>query len=400
MAGTILTTIILNRYLGPSLRGEYALVMNSLMLITSILNLGLPQVYHYFYRKSENYFVIFKNLIFIQFVFLVSIGTIIQLFFSLEFSVKILLILIPIVILTQQINIISLVTNINLRNRNNIIVSFTNVLIWIIISLTIKRNLIVAFFIYAFKEILFCLISKDVIKFKFSEFKFEFKEWKKIIVVAFIPMITMILNTMNYRVDTLILGYSVSSYQLGLYSAALSIAEIAWIFPDIFKEIMFNKSAKNDSISLICKSIRITLFINLIMIITIIIFGKLIIYILMGKEYLASYSVIILLFFGIPSMSFFKIINPLYLANGKQMFGFKALFISVIVNIFLNILLIPYIGINGAAISSIVSYSICGFIFVHSFSKEYNIKICEIIFLKIEDLKEIINIVKKCYKKS
>lgn len=389
MLGTILTTILLNRYLGPSLRGEYALVINQMVLVTSVLNLGIPHIYHYFYRKSSKYFIIFKNLIFTQFIILILLNIFIQFFFKINNSTRIILILIPIVILAQQINIISLVSDLNKRNVNNIYTTFFNIAFWIFIFICSKQNIILPYLAYAFKEIFFCIISFKLIDFKLKEYRFELKEWKSIIIVAFVPMLTMILNTMNYRVDTIILGYTVDTFELGLYSAALSITEIAWIFPDIFKEIMFSKSAKNDSIDVICRSIKFTLIINFIMILGIIIFGKIIIFILMGKEYLSAYNVIILLFFGIPSMSFFKIINPVYLANGERSFAFKTLLIAVVVNVGFNFILIPYLGISGAAIGSIFSYTICGIIFLFSFVKRYNVKLSDLFIINKEDIEVI-----------
>ncbi len=392
---TVITTAILNRYLGPNLRGEYAFVINQMILLTGFLNLGLPHIYHYFYRKSERYITIFKNLVFAQFILFMSIGIILQFSNFISKQIKILFLLIPIVVLAQQLNIMSLIHNINKRNKNNILVAAFTILIWIIIFLYKKQNIIYAYLAYALKEIILIVMSIKIIGINIKDFKIDIPEWKNMIKIAFVPMITMVLNTMNYRIDTIILGYSVDLYQLGLYSAALSIAEIAWIIPDIFKEIMFNKSAKNDSIETVCKLIKITLLVNIIMIIGIIIFGKIVILVLMGTDYIKAYNVAIILFLGIPSMSFFKIINPLYLANGNRVFAFKILLYSVIINILLNILLIPYYGIYGAAFSSVISYSVCGIIFLISFSRIYSIKMYDLIIIDKNDVYNTILLINK-----
>lgn len=383
--GTVVTTALLNRYLGPKLRGEYALVINQLILIVGIVNLGLPNIYHYFYRKSSEYSLIFKNLVFFQFIFLIVINSLLILFFDLSSEVRVILFLVPFVVIAQQVNIMALIHNINKRNRNNISVAFISVILWIIVVLFTKENIIYAYGIYGLKELIISIKSLKIIKFDITNFKIDIKKWMEILRVAFLPMVTLLLNTMNYRIDTIILGYNVEPYQLGLYSAGLSIAEIAWVVPDIFKEIMFNKSAKDDSIEVVIKSIRITLLINLFIIISVIIFGKLIILILMGRAYQESYSIIILLFLGIPSMSFFKIINPLYLANGNRVFSCKILFYSVITNILFNLILIPFYGIYGAAFSSVVSYSLCGIIFLLSFSKKYDINVKDLLIVKKDD---------------
>ena len=383
--GTVITTVLLNRYLGPQLRGEYSLVINQMALIVGVLNLGLPQVYHYYYRKSEDDCKVFENLVMTQFVILLILSFILQ-FNVKNNSSKIIILLVPIVVFAQQLNIISLVRNLNKRNKNNVIVAIFNVLMWIYVYFFSKTNIYLAYLVYAAKEIFLCIKSLKIVNYKLEYYRFEPKKWISILGVSFLPMVTMLLNTMNYRIDTIILGYSVNLYELGLYSAGLSIAEMAWVIPDIFKEVMFNKTAKDDSTETISRLLRITFIINILMIITICIGSKLIIHILMGDEYLEAYKIVMIMFLGIPSMSFFKIINPVYLAKGDRNFAFKVLLYSVISNILLNFVFIPRYGIYGAAISSVISYSICGIWFLISFSKTFDINIKDSIILKKEDI--------------
>ena len=94
------------------------------------------------------------------------------------------------------------------------------------------------------------------------------------------------------------------------------------------------------------------------------VFGKFIITLLYGKEYLNSYLVTTILFFGCISLTFFKILQPVFIADGNQVNACIYLSISVIINIIANYLLIPHMDFIGASIASVISYSICGGLFL------------------------------------
>ena len=94
-------------------------------------------------------------------------------------------------------------------------------------------------------------------------------------------------------------------------------------------------------------------------------------------------------------MVFFKMIAQYNVVNKKQIINVIMLSVSVLVNIVLNILLIPKYGIIGAAIASIIGYFICAIVFVVYFSKVSSIPIREIVFLTKDDLTLIKNVVNK-----
>ena len=69
----------------------------------------------------------------------------------------------------------------------------------------------------------------------------------------------------------------------------------------------------------------------------------------------------------------FNILNT-HLASsyGKPMFGFYPLLLSLIINVLINCILIPSIGIKGAAISTTISYSVLGIIYFFQYKKFIN----------------------------
>ena len=94
-------------------------------------------------------------------------------------------------------------------------------------------------------------------------------------------------------------------------------------------------------------------------------------------------------------MIIYKLIHPLYIANGKQKAILTILFISVLINVILNYIFIPKYNIYGAALSSVFSYSLCSVIFLVLFCKEYNVKIKDILFINKSDIDFCTNLIKK-----
>jgi O-antigen/teichoic acid export membrane protein len=72
--------------------------------------------------------------------------------------------------------------------------------------------------------------------------------------------------------------------------------------------------------------------------------------------------------------------------------------IPLVFNVLLNFYLIPKYGSKGAALSSLITYSMAAFFFLHFYSKETKIKIKEILHFRKSDFDPIVAIYKKIKK--
>ncbi|MGY1464914.1 lipopolysaccharide biosynthesis protein [Bacillus toyonensis] len=100
------------------------------------------------------------------------------------------------------------------------------------------------------------------------------------------------------------------------------------------------------------------------------IFGKIAISILATDEYLSAYKIIPLItisYFVWGVGQFYSL--GLHIAN-KMLLNSVIVVITAIINIVLNILLVPKLGINGAALATIIAYLIAN-IFYYYFSEKY-----------------------------
>ncbi|MGX1262646.1 O-antigen/teichoic acid export membrane protein [Rossellomorea marisflavi] len=396
-----INSVLINRYLGPTLRGEYAYIINIVNIFALILNLSIAQALPYFKKKYGDMVIKeFLNIIYLQLFFYATVFFIISIIISNTILTYVLLISL-ISQFFMQINFLSIISDINKRNKINVVSSCIQTLFLLLIyffSSDPKLYLIIIVYSsYMIINVILMILLNGLLPTK--KFKVNLGLFKKIIKYSFFPMITSLLITFNYNVDIVLLKFFTSYTEIGIYSLGVSLAGMLWVIPDAFKDVLFNKTAKNDSIRDIIFSIKINVYICIIVIIGFLIFGNVFIEILYGHEYTDAYTVTYILFIGTIPMIFFKMINTLYVAIGKQKYSFYILLSSVVLNVVLNIILIPEYSIMGAAFASVFSYLLCGMLLLFSFSKMYKININEFFFINKNDYMKISKIIKTKFKK-
>ncbi len=395
----VTSSILINRYLGPSIKGEYVYILNIINITSLVLNLGLYQSYPFFKREGilnvQNKFV---TNVFIQFFVYLIICVILTILFpnnKLFFSI----LLIPLMVIVRQLIFIILVDKINLRNIITIIHQTFFVIILLIsfffINSSLRVIIILMYISYLFNIVILLIALRN----NLFPLDFDFSFLVRSIRFGFFPMLTSLLISLNYKIDILILGNYVSFEQIGLYSTGVGLAQIAWLIPDAFKEVLFHKTSQSDSIKEIVIGIKFNLYLSVIIWLIVVFFGQYGIVLLYGNAYKDSYEVTKLIFLGIIPMIFHKLITTLLIAKGKQKLCFFFFSISSIVNIISNFILIPIYEINGAAFSSIISNSLCGVLFLAYFIKMTNIKLHNFFIINKREIIFLRNLIMSLYKK-
>lgn len=163
------------------------------------------------------------------------------------------------------------------------------------------------------------------------------------------------------RIDQIMLGEMVNDYEVGTYSAALKLSEIWYIIPTIicnsffpsiieakkFGEQTYFKKIQNLFNILFLLSFGIAVFVTF--------FSNLIIYVLYGDQYKDAALILsihiwtsIFVFVGVGSSNFFIIEN-------LQLKTFTRTALGAVVNIILNLILIPKFLSVGAAVATLIS---------------------------------------------
>lgn len=385
-----INTIIINRYLSIELKGEYTYLLNISNILNVVLNLGVAQSYPFFKKNGLRNLDDIFNSIFIVQIIIYTIPISIYLIANKD-SGNLFWIIITTILMIYHLNIsfVMMVNNIKLKNKVNILINVIYTILLFIIFIISSNKIEYILSAYIFKyilEIVLIIIVGEKIKL-ISLFKIDIIVIKKILSMGIYSMLLLLMTTLNYNIDIIILKYYSSYSVVGVYSVGVTLATMIWIIPDAFKEVLFSKTSKDDSIKEIIVSIKLNLYICCIIIVSFLFLGKIFIYIAYGKEYVNSFFITVILFIGTIPMIFYKIINTLYISIGEQKISCFILFISTVINIILNFIMIPIWGGIGAALSSVFSYAVCGVFFVYRFSKDYNVKLSEFIVLSANEVK-------------
>lgn len=195
---------------------------------------------------------------------------------------------------------------------------------------------------------------------------------KKIKKEFFVYSSTLILisfmNIILHRIDRIMLGIYMTSEAVGIYNIAAAVAglitfllvSLNMIFSSVVSEVYSTKRMKilGDLYSTITKWLII---LTLPVVISIVFFSETIMK-FFGQAYIVGSSALLILTLG-------QMINVSVGANGSimKMCGyekllFKNIILMVIINIILNIVLIPKIGILGAALATGISIAIVNII--------------------------------------
>lgn len=378
---SFVSSIIINRYLGPDLKGQYTYIINYVGILSLILNLGFGQTYTYFRRKhGEEVKQIFINIYYYQALAYFALFGLVNIFYV-DYTLNIVLFTSILAQFNSQVGFMALVFNLNKRNIIAIVSAlfYSSLLVIIVVLPDNSLNyILIAYILKLLIDTVLIVVQNTIVP---NTIKINKKLLWEMLKYSFFPMVTSLLITLNYSFDIIIMKKFITYDQIGIYSVGATLAAILWVVPDAFKDVLFNKTSKEDSLRDVTFSIKFNIYFSVLVIIVFFIIGKYFIHFFYGIEYLNAYNVTLILFIGNIPMILFKLINTLYISIGKQKFAFFTLLLAVIGNVVANFLLIPLLGIEGSAISSVVSYFVCGLIFLYSFLKKYNLRLREIILI-------------------
>lgn len=173
------------------------------------------------------------------------------------------------------------------------------------------------------------------------------------------------INMINYQADTIMIGYFLTAASVGYYGVASGFSKFFWIIPQAIQTITYPATAEywsknyNSALqTMIDKSMKYTACLLFPIGLSVGFFSKEIITIMFGDAFVSSVLPLQILIVGTVIFGLIKAIGGSVTAVGRPDLGLKVVVISAAINITLNFLLIPYFGIIGAAIATVVSLSI------------------------------------------
>lgn len=164
----------------------------------------------------------------------------------------------------------------------------------------------------------------------------------------------------SYRADVLLLGWmAVADAQIGLYAIAVRFAEMLFYVPDSIATVLYptiSGATRADADRRIVQVTRITLLATVLLGLALIPSAYVALRLLLPK-FVDSMPALIVILPGIVSLSLSKVLAAYIQGVGRPGPVSVAAIVGLVINLVANILLIPRLGIVGAAASSAISYS-------------------------------------------
>ena len=391
-----LFSILYRRYFGAELTGQAAVIQNQATMAGLILCFGIYQAYPYFrrlkLRPPEQLYREYIDRSFGIFFLYCLICAALILLVPMAEEQKIVLVLIPMQVAVKLLNYVVLIERPRLRNMVSIILNCVDIVMILILFFVAEASfpLICGFLI--FKDLVYFVIAVQNLKVPLIRIRPTLKGLWPYIRYGFVPMLTVILMEINYKVDVLMLDGRVTNAEIGIYSLGVQLAERMWLIPEALKDILLSKLSKGKGVDEVSKVTRISLALMVCCIIAMALLGRPIIDLFFGSEYSEAYQVMLVILASVISMVFYKTIYVYNVAHGKRAVNMIILGIAAVLNVGLNALLIPTMRIYGAAVASLASYTVCGLVFLIHFHHDSGVPYREIILLKKQDLRMLRNV--------
>lgn len=368
----LLAGVIIARILGPSLKGVIALTLLVPSIIMQFSNLGLDVSNTFFIsKKNVDFKKIFSNSItlplLISFIFLLLFLVTLSIWKKTflkdipSIYVFVALPLLPLWLLTanmkgiilgekrfKDFNIGGLIESFLLFILVALFLIFLRLgVVSVLLSYIISTSVTLAFFLFLLRK-------------QFSlRLKLDWAVLKKQLSYGVKPYLGNLFSFLNFKVDILLIGFFLDIKSVGFYALATGLIQKARDIPSSIQTVFFPEIAsKSDTESnRITINVYKTVFIMMLISgMVLLLFGRHIIILLYGSEFLPSVIPFLILIVGCVILrGNAGVLSTSLAGRGKPEYATISNFTSLMLNIILNVALIPRFGINGAAIATSIS---------------------------------------------
>lgn len=201
----------------------------------------------------------------------------------------------------------------------------------------------------------------------------------------------VLLSDLEYRFDIYMLAFFLEPKKIGIYSVAVTISQLSWYAINSINTVLLPtlgaKKSNSSSAEVTMTVCRNTNLLTLLINIGILIFGGVLIKILYGAAFESAYSLLLILLPAILIDSNYRILSS-YVKNNENPIILSYFSISsFILNVVLNLILIPRYGIHGAALSSLFSYTVKSSLILIFFVKKNRCSLNKVLLVNSTDLK-------------
>lgn len=206
------------------------------------------------------------------------------------------------------------------------------------------------------------ILSRNIFSFMLIDY---LKETRELITFGVQVLITDGTFFLDINIDTIIVGYFLTSQQVGIYSIAVMFAQLLFIIPGAMAQVtypmlteFYHKDLTSAMKSTLSKSMKYSFYVSSLLGLGVILFSSNIIALLLPPIFQEAVIPLTIIVFSLILYAPTTSIGSLWNAVGKPYIMSIMGIIFVALNAIVNIALIPIYGIMGAAIATSTTYLI------------------------------------------
>ena len=180
----------------------------------------------------------------------------------------------------------------------------------------------------------------------------------------------------NYRLDVFIVNYFLDPAQVGIYAIGVVVSEALWQLPSAAALALFPRTARtldHGAAEFTCLIVRQVFLLAFVSGLIIAVLSPIFIPLIFGARFRPAVAVIWWILPGTVALSVGKVAAADLAARGKPQYSSIFAFIALVVTVALDLIAIPRMGIQGAALASSASYLLIALLLAGTLKRELRI---------------------------
>ena len=219
------------------------------------------------------------------------------------------------------------------------------------------------------------------------------EEFQSFFQFSMVVFVTNLVQFIAYRADYWLIDFFRNTEQVGVYAQATRFAQLLWLIPNILAGLLSPVIARGtfDRSKLLMVT-RVLCYFNLFLVIIIGIVSWLFYTFFLGRDFLSGYNSLLIMMPGYYFFCLNLVFAAWFSAQRLLWVNFAGSSICLSLILLADYLLIPFFGINGAALANTIAYTAAGIFHVFMFRRTTHTGITEIFRFDKNDWRRIINL--------
>jgi O-antigen/teichoic acid export membrane protein len=198
-----------------------------------------------------------------------------------------------------------------------------------------------------------------------------------------------LLTALHLRLDHFLIAFFLGPSEVAFYAIATHIAELIGAIHRPVSVVLYPRFASteetrvHDTTLVVCRHV---LVLEALAAAGLLLGAKVVIGTLYGPDYLPAVMPLFLVVPGVLMLSLFNLLARNFMSRDQQQITIVAGAVGLVVNVLLNITLIPRLGISGAALASTISYSLATALLLVAFRRHSGLPLTELVRIRWSDV--------------